>query len=248
MKKLNEALVNERKKRDVSLEEISRLTNIGLKSLQALEQGDYERIPGKFYLVNYVKSYLHAVGADEKEILDTYDKEIEDVELGNKEKNSAYYTKLRYSRFKKKNVFVSLFIFLLLAAIIFFILDFGKDSFLRKWNFSSKPVPLPSNRVGILPYSNTFNPDLYPLTIDIEFFKGCWMKVNRSGLKLIEKVYQEGDKVHFNGYELQFIIGNPGAVRFFLNGTEVKYLHQITRRETLTITPAHIKDTWERGK
>ena len=248
MKPLNEALIEERKKKDINLDEISSVTNISLNSLHALEKGEYEKIPGKFYFKNYIKNYLNAVGADEKEFLKTHRDEIESVTYGVKERNSGYYTKLRYTRFKKRNFFVSLFLTLLLLAVLFFILYSGKDSILRKISLTSKPVDIPPNHAVSPAFSGTFDRDFHPVTADIRFLENCWMQVKRGGRLMGEKVWQKDTNARFAGYNLEFLIGNPRAVRFVLNGSEVKYLKLLNRRERLIVTPADIKTILEREK
>jgi cytoskeletal protein RodZ len=102
---LGQALASERKKNKITLEEISQTTNISLKSLKALENEEFHRIPGEFYLRSYIKSYLKAIGCDEKAFFKAYNDALQAVRQGGKEKKTSYYSKLRYSRFKKKNVF-----------------------------------------------------------------------------------------------------------------------------------------------
>lgn len=248
MKPLNEALVEERSKSNKELGEISRLTNISLNALHALENGEFQKIPGKFYFINYIKNYLNALGANEKEFFKVHQHQIDEVKFGVKERNSGYYTKLRYTRFKKRNLFVSLFLFILMLAVLFFILYSGKDSILRKFSLTSKPVPIPANHAGVTPFAGTFDPDIHPVNVDIEFLNNCWMQVTRGNRRIAEKVFQKGEKVRCSGYQLGLVIGNPQAVRLLLNGSEVKYLKLLSRRERLQITPADIKTILGREK
>jgi len=57
----------------------------------------------------------------------------------------------------------------------------------------------------------------------------------------IEKTYEKGDKLTFNGYELSLYIGNPAAVKFYLNEKEVTYLNTLTQPERLEINPGTLQ-------
>ncbi|UCH92737.1 MAG: DUF4115 domain-containing protein [Candidatus Aminicenantes bacterium] len=239
---LGEALMRERKKKNIPLEEISKRTNINLKSLQALEDEEFHRIPGAFYLKNYIKSYLRAIGSDERTFFQTHDKAFRNVRLGPREKSKAYYSRLRYSRFKKKNVFFSVFLFLVLFAIVFAVLYLGRH------NIFSPSAEVNWTAVPLAPFTKAklFSIDYWPVRVDIEFLDNCWLQVHRgrqeSKKKILEQVYQKGDNVKINGYELHFFIGNPSAVRFHLNNKEVTVLKNKSRAGRITITPGKVKE------
>lgn len=75
-KELGDYLKNARLKKNISLEEINRETKIRIKYLNAIEEGNFDAIPGgEVYLKGFLKNYAEAVGLDSKEILRRY-KEI----------------------------------------------------------------------------------------------------------------------------------------------------------------------------
>ena len=53
-----------REKKGVSLQEISDVTKISVGSLTALENGDYEKFPGRVYIVGFLRSYAEYIGID----------------------------------------------------------------------------------------------------------------------------------------------------------------------------------------
>jgi cytoskeleton protein RodZ len=61
-----------RQKRGVSLEEIATATKIRLHHLQAIERGDYAKLPGGVYNVSYIRQYARAIGCDENDLLGEY--------------------------------------------------------------------------------------------------------------------------------------------------------------------------------
>ena len=236
----------ERKKKNISLVEISRRTNIGLKALQALENDEFHLIPAGFYLRNYVRSYLAAIGSEGKFLSETYREALQAAPSGPKAKKKTYYTKLRYSRFKKKNAFLGGFIFFLVAAVPFFILVLGKGHVL------APPLQLPLTTVSLAASSTAapFCIDEWPVQVEIEFLDNCWVQVYRgqqqNQKKISEQVYRKGDHLKTRGYALYFFIGNPAALRFFLNKTELTYLKNQARSERLTINPGKINELLEK--
>jgi len=53
-----------RKRKGVSLQEISDITNISVGALSSLENGEYNKFPGRVYIVGFIRSYAECVGID----------------------------------------------------------------------------------------------------------------------------------------------------------------------------------------
>ena len=65
-------LASLREKKEISLQQIANLTKIGVRSLQAIENGEFKKLPGGIYSTSYIRQYAHAVDFDESEILALY--------------------------------------------------------------------------------------------------------------------------------------------------------------------------------
>jgi cytoskeleton protein RodZ len=76
-------LKNERELRGVPLEEISGATKIHIRYLKALEENQFDELPGEVFIKGYIRSYANIIGSDVEEILNIY-KEY----LGNKIENT----------------------------------------------------------------------------------------------------------------------------------------------------------------
>ena len=61
-----------RRKKGVSLEEISRTTKIRVCYLRSIEEGDFGTLPGGIYSTSYIRQYAQAIDAGEGEILERY--------------------------------------------------------------------------------------------------------------------------------------------------------------------------------
>lgn len=65
-------LASIRRNRGLSLEKISQNTKISTRSLQAIEEGDFKKLPGGIYNTSYIRQYARAIEFDESELLAYY--------------------------------------------------------------------------------------------------------------------------------------------------------------------------------
>jgi cytoskeletal protein RodZ len=61
-----------RQQKGISLDAIATETRIGIRDLEAIEQGAFTRLPGGIYDTSYIRQYARAVDFDEQELLDCY--------------------------------------------------------------------------------------------------------------------------------------------------------------------------------
>jgi cytoskeletal protein RodZ len=58
--------------RGISLEQIAESTKISIRSLAAIEQGEFQKLPGGIYNTSYIRQYARAIDYDESAILSYY--------------------------------------------------------------------------------------------------------------------------------------------------------------------------------
>lgn len=61
-----------RKRRGVSLEQISDRTKISTRFLRAIETEEFEKLPGGVFSTNYIRQYAAAIGVADKDVLGCY--------------------------------------------------------------------------------------------------------------------------------------------------------------------------------
>ncbi len=66
------ALSTIRKNRGISLQQIANSTKISIRSLEAIERGEFKKLPGGIYSTSYIRQYARAIDYDEAEILALY--------------------------------------------------------------------------------------------------------------------------------------------------------------------------------
>lgn len=69
-----------RRNRGISLKEIADSTKISMRSLEAIEQGDFRRLPGGIYNTSYIRQYARAIDYDESVLLAFYHQQAGDIQ------------------------------------------------------------------------------------------------------------------------------------------------------------------------
>jgi cytoskeletal protein RodZ len=70
-------LASIRRNRGLTLEQISQNTKISVRALQAIEEGEFKKLPGGIYNTSYIRQYARAIEFDESELLAYYQSRIE---------------------------------------------------------------------------------------------------------------------------------------------------------------------------
>jgi cytoskeleton protein RodZ len=65
-------LAKTRQGKAISLEQISETTKIGIRSLKAIEAGEFQKLPGGVYSTSYIRQYARAIEFDESRLLTVY--------------------------------------------------------------------------------------------------------------------------------------------------------------------------------
>jgi cytoskeletal protein RodZ len=65
-------LSQQRELRGLSRDEVSRVTKISPSLITALEEGQVERLPGRVFVVNYVRAYAQVIGLEPDEAVLRY--------------------------------------------------------------------------------------------------------------------------------------------------------------------------------
>lgn len=72
MKSAGVMLREAREDRDMTLEQVSSVINIRVVQLQAIEEGDYDSLPGATYAVGFIRSYADHLGLNSAEVVSRF--------------------------------------------------------------------------------------------------------------------------------------------------------------------------------
>jgi len=65
-----------RRNRGITLEQIADSTKISVRLLDAIERGEFRKLPGGIYNTSYIRQYAKAIDYDEAAILSVYHREM----------------------------------------------------------------------------------------------------------------------------------------------------------------------------
>ncbi|GJL78768.1 MAG: helix-turn-helix domain-containing protein [Nitrospinaceae bacterium] len=88
-------LKHERELRGVSLEEIAEATKIHIRFLEALENNEFDLLPGEVFIKGYIRAYAKVLGFDSEEMVNAYDGTVGKDRMEEFEKVRAENEKIR---------------------------------------------------------------------------------------------------------------------------------------------------------
>ncbi len=119
---VGEKFHEERVRKGLSLEEVSRATKIRSSFLLAIEKGEYKKLPQGAYAYGYVRNYARFLGLSEREILALFKREYEEEKFvkvlpdGFARQDNFSFSKFKIAQALK----VTLLIFVVLLVYIVF--------------------------------------------------------------------------------------------------------------------------------
>ena len=149
MKDIGNFLRERREARGISLIEVEKDLKIRKKYLQALEEGNIDAIPGKTYLIGYLRNYSKYLGIDEEninQIIQTYNNlEKQKVDLEETKKKNIYLKRKDRSVFGRKKFFFPIkYVYLTSFVLVIFIGLFLLNRSLKE----AQDFPVPSPEIG----------------------------------------------------------------------------------------------------
>ena len=76
-----------RQHRGIGLEHIAESTKLSVRLLRAIEDGEFEKLPGGIYNTNYIRQYANAIGFDEQDLLSYYRQSYLKQEIAQEKQN-----------------------------------------------------------------------------------------------------------------------------------------------------------------
>ncbi|MDD3653503.1 MAG: DUF4115 domain-containing protein [Desulfotomaculaceae bacterium] len=212
-RKLKEA----RENRGITLEDVERETKIRRKYLHALEEEQFQILPGSVYAKAFLKTYASFLRLDASEIVEVYNKNFI-KEAVSESPGKITKTETRTSSVPKKRN--NRFLLSAIAAIAIiaglFILGVYITNSLNQEPVSPNSSPPPPG--GLQPVEETPAVNIELTVNDSD----CWMLVTVDGSVAFEGTLLPGQSKGFEGKEnITVKLGNAGAVTAKLNGQDI---------------------------
>jgi cytoskeleton protein RodZ len=208
-----------RVRRKLTLQQAEQDTKIRVKYLQAMENEEFEVMPGPTYVKGFLRTYAVYLDLDPKIILDEYrSRGLPDEEHEPFGGSSA----LRPRSHRGRNTLAFVAVLCLLVLALFYMLGLNNSRGAHKL---PKPIVVTSPTPKPKP-SATHTPTGTPvggvsaLTLTARGGK-CWVEVRTNGATgkvLFSNIIPAGNSMTFHGATLWFRIGDPSKLRVTLNG------------------------------
>lgn len=120
MIKAGQRLKEERLKQGLTLDEVSQNTKIRSEFLEAIEKGEYEKLPASTFAQGFVKNYTYFLGLAEKEVLPLFRREFDEERIYKVLPQGLSRTDFPVSRIKKSQLILIPLLFLALISYLIF--------------------------------------------------------------------------------------------------------------------------------
>lgn len=247
-------LRQERERQNLSIGDIEQGTSIRADYIEAIENGEYDKLPGKVYTKGFIKNYAKFLGLDADavgkefaadmnelestpepapEVEETAQAPTKPVEVKpvKKERKPLGHSVQQESRRSPNRLIVAAVILIAALAGSAWAFLSGSDDEVAKVNppvQQQTVAPEPAPVETPTPVANA-NPAPEPkkdgVEIQARFNDRCWALVTVDGAVVQEGVIEGGQTVSWEGKEnITFRLGNAGAVEFFQDGKSLGVL------------------------
>jgi cytoskeletal protein RodZ len=251
MNTIGEALRRERVRQGLDLQKLSETTKIGTRMLQAIETGDYAKLPGGVFTRSFIKQYAGALGVDLASIeseLKQFQPEPEPVS----KPNESHFTPFSSSDAPSNSLTASA-IWVVLAlfgcgAVYYFVRGHPPGSPTQPAAAVSAPAageetkaaPQPQPVEQSIPASKAAeSPATGTLQVVLSASETSWVSISVDGKLAFSGILQPNDRREVNAEEkVKVVAGNAGGVDISLNGKNIEALGPKGQVRTVELTRA----------
>jgi cytoskeletal protein RodZ len=214
-----ERLKRERDMREVSMDELSKSTRISSRFLQALENEDWEKLPGGIFGHGFVRSIARYLGLDEEALLSEYDSA-----RAEKLPPPAERPEERIPSPPKWIPPVAVLVIVLLLVGLFYAGRYGWRRYAahRSAKQAAVPVAFPQsnpNASSISPAASGETPSDVPLDLSISTSAATRVRILADDKLLLDSELPAGETRHFTAKQrFEVSATNSSAVLLQLNG------------------------------
>ena len=246
-----------RESRGVSLRQIAASTKISIVALEALERGDFSRLPGGIFSRAFVRAYADEVGLDAEETVREYT-ELADAAAASSERESltteisdedrAFLERQRKAG-KWLQAIAVLVVIGLGAGIGYWRLTVARKRApavqVITEPVASAPVATPPPPVVSTPTTTASNDatpvaDPVPTTVAVQLHAvaSSWLQVWTDGKLALSRNVTSGEALTFQAdKELTLQVGNAAALDWTVNGKPARVLGASGEVKKVTLTP-----------
>lgn len=232
MFEIGNTLREARVRRNLTLQQVEEDTKIRVKYVQAMENEDWDVMPGVTYVKGFLRTYSTYLGLDPEVVVEEFRSRamVPSQEHHEPFGGSSVIGEPRSHR--GRNTIVIVAILCVIALAIIYIVGVVNGGNTQEptttpgaLGLSSSPSPTPS-KTPEPASSSTGIPAWQKNLVKIKATKGdCWMEVRRdssTGVSLFTGTVKKGDIRKFKGKDIWMSLGAPANVQLNVQGKNVK--------------------------
>ena len=242
MKEIGDILRQAREEKGFNLKEIQEVTKIRLRYLEAIDEGDFDSIPGEVYRKGFIVNYANAVGLDGQAVLQKYhnikaaqeEQARQEQLLIEQEENPS--SKPNFNSEWLKGIYLGVAAALAIVLLISFFL---LPSLHSKTEEIVKPVEVEETYDNLDNIQTAFPA---PITITAEFKQRVWVQVVADGEYIFMREGRtfgstEPVQVWTAQQEMEIRMGNPAGIELTFNGKKLGPLGPAGIAKTVKFKP-----------
>jgi len=225
-----------RVRRSLTLQQVEEDTKIRVKYVQAMENEDFDVMPGTTYVKGFLRGYSTYLGLDPEVIVDEYRSRSSGVRIAEQQEpfgGSSALGSPRSHRGRNTIVFVAVICLLVLTVIVVLGWNTGGDDGQPSTKPGALGIGSPSPKPSVTPTpaaSASIKPG-FENVLRIVGEKGdCWVQVRRddaTGIVLFSGTIKQGSGRSFKGTVLWVRMGNPSSVKVIIEGRTAKPIDSV---------------------
>ena len=244
---VGDILRKERENQRMTIQEIEEGTSIRASYIEAIESGEYDKMPGRVYAKGFIKNYANFLNLNGDEIVKQFMEEVTPVtepvkveEVKPESKSRTFSVSGRRleevgSKISGNHIVAAIMVIaVLIGGFFFFSSSNGVE--VAQVDSQKEISQTPTENVNPAPVTEnvvTTPASAAPAPVDgvnlqATFTGDCWITVAVDGAIVYEGIMTEGQVADWKGNQNVYVrMGNAGAVDFVMNGQNIGKLGAI---------------------
>ncbi len=232
--KLGEILREKREERELTRDEVSGVTHVSSRYIAALEEEDWDKLPGRAYALGYLKIYSRFLGLDEEEMVSLFNQvySVKPVDWKSLDWKKTEEPELRSARDRKsdRSTLFKRLLVLLVSLAVFFTFLFIFFSFHSLPEGEEVVVNPPVSAIEpeeILPSPSAEVGPQFSLTVTLFPEKAAWAEIWSGGNEVFSGILVPNKEyVVKSNYPIEVEIKGGNEVKAVVNGKDWGYLSE----------------------
>lgn len=235
--------------RNRSIDDISRVTKISPTVLSAIENEQFNRIPGGLFRRGYLRAYAREVGLDPEEVVQKYRDEFEPAAADQKLPHElAESPRIRLAPdedvLTRSRPFIELGVIALIAAVCFaFVIRASKPAAPVETH-APAPAPAPQTPKDDTVAGTSGSRDALPAEVKIQMRATgpCWIEAVSGDKRLVARLMTQGDTETVTvRNDVSLRVGDPSTLSYTIDGMPGRAFGPAGKPVSVQISPRNYR-------